>query len=99
MSYILFNVIDVCVLAFIVFAAFDSLRQITFEESPWRGATFALICVGAFGWIVYDIHGLPITWWQVCMHLGFGMYTGHSFFLNYMPRRRRGERDHVERSN
>jgi hypothetical protein len=69
------KLLDIIVLAVILTCAFDALRQVKPWNEPWRAVAFVLVSTGAFGWIAYDLDGMPVWWWSLCLHTGFAIYA------------------------
>jgi len=69
------SVFDIVVLAVILLCAGDALRQVRPRRQPARALAFGLVTIGSFGWIAYDVHGLSVQWWAICLHTGFAIYA------------------------
>lgn len=86
------SVFDMVALAVILLCAGDALRQVSPKNQPVRALAFGLVTIGAFGWIAYDIHDLPIQWWAVSLHTGFAIYA----VLLFQGRNRMWRKRHVD---
>jgi len=69
------SLIDLVIMSIILVLAFDALRRVTFYAQPLQTVSFALLCVGAFGKIMWNFGGAPTHWWAIAMHAGFAIYT------------------------
>jgi hypothetical protein len=81
------QVLDIVMLSTVLVCAFDALREVTPWKEPCRAVAFALVTIGSFGWIAYDLHGLPVYWWAFSLHTGFALYAVLLFRGRSMRRR------------
>lgn len=71
----LMSLLDVALLTVILLCAGDVLRQLKPANEPLRAVAFTLVCIGAFGVIVHDLHGEPASGWALSLRLGFAIYA------------------------
>lgn len=65
------SIVDAVILAILVLLTGDGLRIMNAATKPAKAACFVLICVGAFGWVLYDLsYGKPVAWWMMALHAG-----------------------------
>jgi Ca2+/Na+ antiporter len=69
------SVFDIIVLVVLLLCAGDAVLQVKATKEPIRETAFTLVTIGAFGWIAYDVQGLPVQWWAVFLHTGFAIYA------------------------
>jgi hypothetical protein len=69
------SLLDVALLATTLLCACDALRQIHPRQQPLRALAFALVAIGALGWIDMLIRGGRASWFALALHGGFAIYS------------------------
>lgn len=77
----LLSLLDCALLMVILVCAFDALRVANPWRDPFRSIAFALISVGSFGWIAWNLDGATVHWWSIALHGGFAIYAVLLFVL------------------
>jgi hypothetical protein len=77
----LLSMLDSALLLVILVCAFEALRVANPWKDPVRSIAFALISVGSFGWIAWNLDGAAVRWWSLCLHGGFAIYAVLLFVL------------------
>lgn len=75
MIHVLLNWVDIVLLTVITLTAYDALRQLHPSQQPIRAITFALISIGGFGWIAFDLRNENIAWWALMFHGGIAIHS------------------------
>lgn len=65
------SIVDAVIMAILVLLTGDGIRLMDATVKPAKAVCFVCICIGAFGWFLYDLaHGRPVAWWMMSLHAG-----------------------------
>jgi hypothetical protein len=84
------SLVDNVIMMIILLLAFDALRRVTFFGQPLQTVSFVLLCLGAFGQLMWNVGGARTHWWAISMHAGFAIYAVRVFGTGVFAAMRRG---------